>query len=445
MVRMPQGGPDDLQSDLTDFMVKNLTIGILGAGTAGGGLIRLIQDRLKQEHLPFEIKRVGVRDLAKPRSFAVEEGVLTSDLESIAEDPEIDILVEAIGGLEPARTYIEKGFRCGKHVVTSNKYVVSEWGEHLHQLARRGGRHFLYEASVAGSIPIVEILREGVIPDRIHSLYGILNGTTNFILTRMTEVGEAFQVALAKAQELGFSEPDPSFDISGKDASQKLSILISILKGGHCHPAQIDIRGIEFITPWDIQFAAEHHWIIKPLAIYEEKDGMNFASVEPVFLSRNSVLAGARNEYNALCLDCENIGKQFLIGKGAGEMPTASALLSDLRKILQDPNPVFETAAEKFNLVASTPFRSCIDNPKSYRFYINSTHRNTPDSRRKVYEILCVDSELIQEHGGAGIGVFALAVVTKPIPFAELFQMMDLILRLDPEAEISWIRILEDL
>ena len=137
-------------------------------------------------------------------------------------------------------------------------------------LRGEAGRHFLYEASVAGSIPIVEILHEGVIPDRIHSLYGILNGTTNFILTRMTEVGEAFQAALAKAQELGFSEPDPSFDISGKDASQKLSILISILKGEHCHPAQIDIRGIEFITPWDIQFAAEHHWIIKPLAIYEE-------------------------------------------------------------------------------------------------------------------------------------------------------------------------------
>ena len=442
---MPQREPDDLQSDHTDSIVKKLRIGILGAGTAGGGLIRLIQDRLKQEHLPVEIKRVGVRDLAKPRSFVVEEGVLTSDLESIAADPEIDILVEAIGGLEPARTFIEKGFRRGKHVVTSNKYVVSEWGEHLHQLAWRAGRHFLYEASVAGSIPIVEILREGVIPDRIHSLYGILNGTTNFILTRMTEVGEAFQVALAKAQELGFSEPDPSFDISGKDASQKLSILISILKGEHCHPAQIDIRGIEFVTPWDIQFAAEHHWIIKPLATYEEKDGMNFASVEPVFLSRNSVLASARNEYNALCLDCENIGKQILIGKGAGEMPTASALLSDLRKILQDPNPVFDPALEKSSRSTFTPFRSCIENPKSYRFYINSTHHKTPDRRRKIYEIFCVDCELIQEHSGGGIGVFALAVVTKPIPFAELFQMLDLILSFDPEAEISWMRILEDL
>jgi homoserine dehydrogenase len=428
-----------------DSIVKKLRIGILGAGTAGGGLIRLIQDRLKQEQLPVEIKRVGVRDLAKPRSFVVEEGVLTSDLESIAADPEVDILVEAIGGLEPARTLIEKGFRSGKHVVTSNKYVVSEWGEHLHQLAWKAGRHFLYEASVAGSIPIVEILREGVIPDRIHSLYGILNGTTNFILTRMTEVGEAFQVALAKAQELGFSEPDPSFDISGKDASQKLSILISILKGEHCHPAQIDIRGIEFVTPWDIQFAAEHHWMIKPMATYEEKDGMNFAAVEPVFLSRNSVLASARNEYNALCLDCENIGKQILIGKGAGEMPTASALLSDLRKILQDPNPVFDLALEKSSRLTSTPFRSCIDNPKSYRFYINSTHQKTPDKRRKIYEIFCVDCELIQEHSGGGSGVFALAVVTKPIPFAELFQMLDLILGFDHEAEISWMRILEEL
>ena len=425
--------------------MKKLAIGILGAGTAGGGLIRLIQDRLTREHLPLEIRRVGVRDLGKPRNFSVEEGILTNDLASIAEDPEIDILVEAIGGLEPARTYIERGFNSGKHVVTANKYVVSEWGERLHQLAASKGRHFLYEASVAGSIPIVEILKEGVIPDRIHSVYGILNGTSNFILTRMTEVGDDFHASLARAQELGFSEPDPSFDISGKDASQKLSILISILKGEHCHPAQIDIRGIDFVTSWDIQFAAEHHWIIKPLATYEEQGGMSFASVEPVFLRRNSVLASARNEYNALCLDCENIGKQILIGKGAGEKPTASALLSDLRKILQDPNPLAESAWQNSRQSWATQFRSCIENPKSYRFYINSIHQKYPDRRRKIYEIFCIDCELIQEHGAISGGAFALAVVTKPIPYAELFQLLDLIGSFDSEAEISWMRILEDL
>ncbi|MFN8009066.1 MAG: homoserine dehydrogenase [Terriglobia bacterium] len=425
--------------------MKTLKIGILGAGTAGGGLIRLIQERLSQEHLPLEIKRVGVRDLAKPRSLALHEGILTSDLTGIAEDPEIDILVEAMGGLEPARTCIAKAFEAGKHVVTSNKHVVSEWGEHLHELARRQGRHFLYEASVAGSIPIVEILREEVIPDRIRSLYGILNGTTNFILTRMTEAGESYRAALAKAQELGFSEPDPSFDISGKDASQKLSILISLLKGEHCHPAQIDVRGIESITPWDIQFAMAHHWVIKPLATYEEVNGMHFASVEPVFLARNSVLASARNEYNALCFGCESIGNQILIGKGAGEKPTASALLSDLKKILEDPHPTAETVWPKSGKGATTRFRSCIENPNAYRFYINSSHQRNPEQRKRIYEILCTDCELIQEHDAGGGRPFALAVVTQKIPFAELFRLLDLILSLDPESEVSWIRILEDL
>jgi len=179
--------------------------------------------------------------------------------------------------------------------------------------------------------------------------------------------------------------------------------------------------------------------------MYEECGGMSFASVEPIFLSRNSVLASARNEYNALCLDCENIGKQILIGKGAGEKPTASALLSDLRKILQDPNPMPENTRLDSRQSGVTQFRSCIENPKSYRFYINSIHQKYPDRRRKIYEIFCIDCELIQEHGAVSGGAFALAVVTKPIPYAELFQLLDLIGSLDPEAEISWMRILEDL
>src|SRR5262249_8253350 len=161
----------------------------------------------------------------------------------IVEDKSIDILVEAMGGLEPARTYIEKALKAGKHVVTANKYVVSECGDYLQQLAAARNKHLLYEASVAGSIPVVEILRQGVIPDRIGGLYAILNGTTNFILTRMSERRESFDLALAKARELGFSEPDPTFDISGADAGQKLAILVSIFKGQSCHPNDLNIRG----------------------------------------------------------------------------------------------------------------------------------------------------------------------------------------------------------
>ena len=188
---------------------KKMAVGILGAGTVGGGLIRLIQENLSHYSLPIEIKRVGIRNLQKARNFNLPQDVLSSNLTSIVEDPEIDIVVEAIGGLEPARGYIEKALRSGKHVVTANKYVVSEWGDQLHRLAAAKGLHFLYEASVAGSIPIVEILKEGVIPDKINSIYAILNGTTNFILTRMTESREDFHAALAKARGWDFLSRTP--------------------------------------------------------------------------------------------------------------------------------------------------------------------------------------------------------------------------------------------
>jgi hypothetical protein len=257
----------------------------------------------------------------------------------------------------------------------------------------------------------------------------------------MAESGEDFHGALAKAQELGFSEPDPSFDITGKDAGQKLSILISILKDQHCHPAQIDIRGIDFLMPWDFRFAAERQWVIKPLATYEEAGGFGFASVEPVFVSHQSVFAGVRNEYNALCLDCDQIGKQILIGKGAGELPTASALLSDLRKITESaskPQPVPIQQAKS----AVTQFRSSIENPTLYRFYVSCCPRQ-PEKRRKIYEVFSVDSELIQERSSCPKAGFRLAVVTKAIPHSELFRILDLVLSFDPDAEVSWVRILD--
>ena len=422
---------------------KKFGVGILGAGTVGGGLIRLMQDGLAYRPATVEIRKVGVRNLAKTRSLTLPNHLLTSDLKAIVDDAEIDIIVEAMGGLEPARTLMERALRAGKHVVTANKHVVSEWGEQLHQLAAARGCCFLYEASVAGSIPIIEILKQGVIPDRIHSVYAILNGTTNFILTRMAESGEDFHGALAKAQELGFSEPDPSFDITGKDAGQKLSILISILKNQHCHPAQIDIRGIDFLMPWDFQFAAERQWVIKPLATYEEVDGFGFAGVEPVFVSRQSVFASVRNEYNALCLDCDHIGKQILIGKGAGELPTASALLSDLRKITESPGKP-QTTPMQPGPGAFTQFRSSIENPKFYRFYVSCCPRQ-PEKRRKIYEVFSIDSELIQERSPCPKSGFRLAVVTKAIPHSELFRILDLVLSFDPDAEVSWVRILEEI
>src|SRR5262245_42585628 len=208
---------EEPDSERDSPLKKRYGVGLLGAGTVGGGLIRLIHEELSHYQLPLDIQRVGVRNLSKSRSFNLPASLLSDDLESIIEDTSVDILVEAMGGLEPARTYIERALQAGKHVVTANKYVVSECGAYLEQVAKSHGKQFLFEASVAGAVPIIEILREGVIPDRIHAIYAILNGTSNFILTRMSEAGQTFHTALSMAQRLGFSEPEPSLDITGKD------------------------------------------------------------------------------------------------------------------------------------------------------------------------------------------------------------------------------------
>jgi homoserine dehydrogenase len=422
---------------------KRYSVGLLGAGTVGGGLIRLLQEKLSHYQLPLDIQRVGVRSLSKSRSFNLSTSLLSDDLESIVEDKSIDILVEAMGGLEPARTYIEKALQAGKHVVTANKYVVSECGDYLERVAKSYGKQFLFEASVAGAIPVIEILREGVIPDRIHSVYAILNGTTNFILTRMSEVSEPFHAALSMAQDLGFSEPDPSFDITGKDAGQKLAILVSILKGQCCRPGDIDIRGIDFLTPLDFEFAHRHQWRIKPFAIYEEAGGQGFASVEPMLVPVNSVFAHVRNEYNAVCFDCQNVGRQVFIGKGAGELPTASAVLSDLCKITSS-NGFPPAVSLSRALDGNVQFRSTVESLRISQFYVKCLQSRDPIRNRKIGDILKTVSERVHDLQDDQASAQAFCVVTRAIPRSELYRLLNSILVLDSQAQLSWLRVLQD-
>jgi homoserine dehydrogenase len=386
----------------------------------------------------------------KARSVDIPRELLTDNLDSILLDPSIDIVVEAIGGLEPARSLIEKALGAGKHVVTANKYVVSEAGEALQKLAASNGKCFLYEASVGGAIPIIEILNRQIIPDRIASLHAILNGTTNFILTRMAEAGEDYEEALLKAQQLGFSEPDPSFDVSGKDAGQKLAILISLLKHRFCPPSGINLHGIEFLKSSDFQFAAEHQMIIKPLSIYEEVEGKGFASVEPVLLSRNSVFANVRNEYNVLSFTCRHIGKQLMIGKGAGELPTANAVVSDLRKVV-----AFETGARSISqecfLEDISPAESGVrfcrlsENPQKFYFYVNCSFPSDLPLKRRIREHFARVGELIQEQARNEVPASGLTVLTEKITFADLERSMSAVNAEAPDVTTSAIRILQEL
>ncbi len=426
-----------------ELLKKRYGVGLLGAGTVGGGLIRLIHEKLTHQQLPLDIRRVGVRNLSKSRNFTLPASFLSDDLASIVEDKSIDILVEAMGGLEPARTYIEKALLAGKHVVTANKYVVSEYGDALQRLARSCGRQFLYEASVAGSIPVIEILRQGVIPDRIQSIYAIVNGTTNFILTRMSDLGEPFHAALAKAEELGFSEPDPSFDVSGRDASQKLAILVSILKGQSCHPSDLHIRGIDFLSPLDFEFAHRHNWQIKPFAIYEEVVGQGFASVEPVLVPMSSIFSHVRNEYNALGFDCQNVGRQLFIGKGAGELPTASAVLSDLGKIVGG-NGTEPTESYRRPPESRVRFCSVVESPRISEFYIRWRKSDDPVKNLKVETILHSVLEFAEDLPDNQASAQVLCVVTKAIPHSELYRVLDRVLDADLDAQLTWLRVMQE-
>lgn len=419
------------------------SLGILGAGTVGGGLVRLMQNQLGHPPLPILIGKVGVRDLSKPRAFKLPPSLMTEDLESIVKDPTIDIVVEALGGLEPARTYLEKALISGKHVVTANKYVVSESGDHLMKIAEAKQKHFLYEASIAGSIPIVRILKEFAVGDRVKRLLAILNGTSNFILTRMTQSGESLHKALAAAHKLGIAEADPSFDISGQDAGQKLSILVNLLNQSYCSKRLLEVRGIEMLLLEDIEFATRHGWVIKPMAIYEELQGQAVAWVEPLLVSRGSMLASVQNEYNVVCLDYLHIGRQILMGKGAGEMPTASAIYSDIAQIVASPLNQTKTQNSVVSL-ESRQLLTLVDNPIPVRFYVRVSMNKSDQGFCRMEQslanwsegVLCVQKARTGESG-------LLQLVTRPIPYADLLKLLDEIKSYDLPVQLTWLRILE--
>lgn len=307
---------------------------MLGLGNVGGGVALLLMDgreRLMEQHgLELVVQRALVRDLAKPRRVALPEGVLTRDAGAVVDDPDIQIVSEQLGGIEPARTLILRAMRNGKDVVTANKAVIAEHGDELFGTAKDQGVELMFEASVAGGIPIVRSLMRGLVANRIKSVHGILNGTTNYILTKMTEEGGSFEERLKQAQAQGFAEPDPTFDIDGTDAAQKLAILARIAFGSAVAVGRVFKEGIEGIGRQDIEYARELGYTIKLLAVAKVTDGHMEVRVHPAMIPSTCLLANIRNEFNAIEVEGDAVGTQVFYGRGAGELPTASAVVSDV-------------------------------------------------------------------------------------------------------------------
>ncbi len=316
-------------------MVVN--IGLLGFGTVGTGTAEIILDKVGRHPLLKEIviKKVGVRSLDKPRQVELPPTVLTTDLTAIVNDPEIDIIVEVLGGLEPARTLILQAIEQGKHVVTANKAVVALYGDEIYTAANKAGVYVMLEASVGGGIPVVKPLKQSLGVNRITSVLGIINGTTNYILTRMAAEGANFADVLADAQQLGYAEADPSADVDGGDAADKIGILAAIAFGDRIKRPDIFCEGIRNITATDISYAEKLGFVIKLLAISKSTSTKALeVRVHPTLVPKEHPLASINDVYNAVLVEGEPLGQVMFFGPGAGKGATASAVVSDIINVV---------------------------------------------------------------------------------------------------------------
>jgi len=277
-----------------------------------------------------EITRVAVRNLALERDVPLPASCFTHDAAAVVADPDVDVVVELIGGIEPARTLVTDALKVGKPVVTANKELLANVGKELFETAEGSGVDLLFEASVGGGIPLIRPLRESLAGDRIRRVMGIVNGTTNYILTRMTEDGSSFHDALAEAQTLGYAERDPTADVEGFDAAAKAAIMASVAFGARVVAGDVYREGIAQITADDIASAADLGYVVKLLAIADEIDGAIAVRVHPAMVPRHHPLAAVRDSFNALFIEADAVGELMLYGRGAGGMPSASAVLGDL-------------------------------------------------------------------------------------------------------------------
>ncbi len=317
---------------------KPVGVGIIGLGTVGSGVVKLLGDMpvsmQRRKNAAFSIERIAVREKSKGRIVSVDEQILTEDVAELLNDPKIDMIVE-LTGAPSAYDWVRGALERGKDVVTANKALLAEHGEELYKLAVDGGADLMFEASVAGGIPIVKCLRNGLVANKIESLYGILNGTTNYILTRMHRGEGTFAEILADAQKIGYAEPDPTMDVSGRDAAQKLAILSRIAFCSEAVGAEVFCEGIEHLEPIDISYAAELGYVIKLLAISKRVQSGVEMRVHPAMVPANSLLGNINNEFNAVEVVGSSVGNQVFYGKGAGQMPTASAVVADLVELAE--------------------------------------------------------------------------------------------------------------
>ena len=412
-----------------------LKVGILGLGTVGTGVAKILLETKGRHALlnTLEIEKVGVRSL-KSRDVDLPSTLYTTDLDSIVSDPNIDIIVEVIGDLEPARSLILKAIKNGKHVVSANKAVISRYGEEIYEAATKSGVYVMIEAAVGGGIPIIAPLKQTLSVNRIQAVMGIINGTTNYILTRMQHEGGDFEAILTDAQALGYAEADPTADVDGLDAADKISILATLAFGGRINRKDIYCEGIRNVSAADISYAETLGFVIKLLAIAQlpkAPTGPNLPTriqvrVHPTLVPIDHPLASVNDVNNAVLVEGEPIGQVMLYGPGAGEGPTASAIVADLVAIAANPS-----SGDRSNPLLSCSHTHSLDVVPSAevvpRLYVRLLVKDTPGVIGKLGTCFGQHDVSLESIVQIGIqnGLVELVVVTHEVSEGAFQQALD--------------------
>lgn len=321
---------------LKGALMKDINIGLVGIGTVGGGVVKMLSNSAgflrNNLGLPINLKRIVDKATHRFSELPVGNALCSGSFEDIINDEEIQIVIELVGGTTFAKDLIFAALAKGKHVITANKALIAEYGPSIFELAEKNGLSVSFEASVGGGMPVIKSIREALVANKISSVKTIINGTCNYILTQMSEKGLLFETALKKAQKNGFAEADPALDIGGGDSGHKLAIMASLIHGGYVPFSKVSIEGITGITKDDIEFAKDLGYCIKLLGIIRKTDTDDAIDVRvhPAMLHKNHILASVSDAFNAVLLEGDAVGPILLYGKGAGEMPTASAVMSDI-------------------------------------------------------------------------------------------------------------------
>ncbi|NFI04888.1 homoserine dehydrogenase [Clostridium botulinum] len=430
--------------------MKKVRIALLGLGNVGRGVCMILnsnkEEIMKRSGYEVEIAKILVRDTSKARGVEVSEELITTDFDEILKDDSIKIVLEIMGGIDPAKEYMIKCMNAGKHIVTANKMLIATHGDELFENADSNGVMFKYEASVAGGIPIINGIDESLTANKIKELYGIINGTTNYILTKMECDGFGFDEALKEAQEKGYAEADPTSDIDGYDAQYKLAILSSLAFGTKIDVDNVYREGITNINPIDMEYAKEFKMVIKLLAIVKEVKGKLELRVHPTMIPKKHPLANVYDSFNAVFVKGNAVGDLMFYGRGAGDLPTGSAVVSDVISMLRS-----NVDLENYNSVVKNNLWdreiSDIKDVES-KFYIRATVLDESGVLGEITAILGKHDvslkSVIQKGEENGKGQVTIVLVTHKTSQAQIYSSCNEISNLSSVNKIDNIIRIED-